>query len=103
MGLAKNIWNLDLPWSNGLLSARAWQKGERTVVSVPELDILCTGKTQSEAVFRLFSILLKYYNELKSKSLPLSDKDAHRLQLLSTWVQSVEKKMMGTKEPVSVS
>jgi hypothetical protein len=90
---ATNVWNLALPWSDGSLSARLWQKGKRVVVGVPELDILCTGKSQSEAVFRLFTTLLKYYQQLKSAKLPLDDRQTEHQRLLKGWVASVERRM----------
>lgn len=75
------------------MSAKLWQKGKRMVVSVPELDILCTGKTQSEAVFRLFTTLLKYYQELKATPAPLSERQEEHMRLLKVWMESVERKM----------
>jgi len=90
---AKKVWDVSLPWSDGSLSAKLWQKGKRTVVGVPELDILCTGSTQSEAVFRLFTTLLKYYQQLKNAPKPLSDRQEEHMRLLKDWVDVVEKKM----------
>ncbi len=75
------------------MSAKLWIKGKRVVVGVPELDILCTGKTQSEAVFRLFSNLLKYYQELKASPKPLDERQQEHMKLLRVWVESVERKM----------
>lgn len=74
------------------MSAKLWQKGKRIVVGVPELDIMCTGKTQSEAVFRLFTTLLKYYQELKSQP-NLDARQQEHMRLLKVWVESVERKM----------
>lgn len=90
---ATNVWNVALPWSDGSLSAKLWQKGKRIVVGVPELDIMCTGKTQSEAVFRLFTTLLKYHKDLKSAPQPLSERQQEHMRLLKDWVESVERKM----------
>lgn len=90
---AKNVWNVALPWSDGSLSAKMWQKGKRLVVGVPELDILCTGKTQSEAVFRLFTTLLKYHQELKSAPQPLDERQQEHMRLLKDWIRSVEHRM----------
>jgi hypothetical protein len=90
---ATNVWDVALPWSDGSLSAKLWQKGKRVVVGVPELDILCTGKTQSEAIFRLFSNLLKYYAELKALPKPLSDRQREHFELLKVWVAGVERRM----------
>ena len=82
-----------MPWSDGSLSARLWQKGRRIVVGVPELDIFCTGKSQSEAIFRLFTELLKYHRQLKSNRDPLSPRQEEHMRLLKDWVESVERKM----------
>jgi len=84
--------NVALPWSDGAMSAKLWKKGKRIVVGVPELDILCTGKTESEAVFRLFTTLLKYYQDLKSKP-DLDERQQEHMRLLRVWVESVERKM----------
>jgi hypothetical protein len=89
---ATNVWNVALPWSDGSLSAKLWQKGKRVVVGVPELDLLCTGKTQSEAVFRLFTNLLKYYQELKAMP-SLNERQTEHFRLLKDWVQVVERRM----------
>ena len=90
---ATNVWNVALPWSDGSLSAKLWQKGKRVVVGVPELDILCTGKTQSEALFRLFSMLLKYHQELKASPRPLDERQEEHMRLLKDWMRGVERKM----------
>jgi hypothetical protein len=90
---ATSIWNVELPWSDGSLSAKMWRKGKRVVVGVPELDILCTGKSQSEAVFRLFSMLLKYHQELKTASQPLDERQQQHMRLLKDWIKSVERRM----------
>lgn len=63
------------------------------MVGVPELDILCTGKSQSEAVFRLFTNLLKYYNQLKDQT-ELSEREQQHMSLLKDWVEGVERRMM---------
>lgn len=89
----KEVWNVDLPWSNGCMSARMWQKDKRTVVSVPELDICCYGKSQSEAVLRLFTNLLKYYNELSRTRTPLTERQQAHFELLKKWMRSVEDRM----------
>lgn len=93
-----NVWTLPVPWSDGSLSARLCQKGKNVMVSVPELDLCCYGRSQSEALMRLFSNLLKYYNELKDKD-NLSLRQAAHLQLLKIWVKGIEKKM-SAGEPV---
>lgn len=74
------------------MSAKLWIKGKRIVVGVPELDILCTGKTQSEAVFRLFTTLLKYYQDLKKQE-TLDARQQEHMRLLRVWVEHVERKM----------
>lgn len=83
------------------MSAKMWIKGKRVVVGVPELDILCTGKTQSEAVFRLFSNLLKYYQELKSTP-ELDERQKEHMRLLKVWVDSVEKKMTSRERDLTI-
>ena len=67
--------------------------GEQTVVGVPELGLHCYGSTQSEAVFRLFNSLLKYYRQLKSFPNRLSKKGHEHLDLLSCWVSHIEERM----------
>ncbi len=84
------------------MSARLWQKGSGIMVSVPELDISCYGRSQSEAVLRLFTNLLKYYNELKDKDNLNSRQDAH-FQLLKIWVKGVEKKMCAGESVLSLA
>lgn len=98
----ENMWNVSLPWSDGTLSARMWRKGTGLMVGVPELDIFCYGKSETEAVMRLFSSLLKYYNDLKSRRNALSERQREHFDLLKIWVQGVEKKMTAP-EPVSIS
>lgn len=83
------------------MSARLWQKGQGVMVSVPELDLCCYGRSQSEAILRLFSNLLKYYNELKDMDQLSSRQDAH-LQLLKVWVKGVEKKICAGESVLSV-
>jgi hypothetical protein len=82
-----------LPWSDGSLSARLWKVGERTVVGVPELGLHCYGGSQSEAVFRLFTTLLKYYRQLRAFEKRLPERALQHLELLSFWVRAIEKKM----------
>lgn len=97
-----NVWTLPVPWSDGSMSARLCQKGKSVMVSVPELDICCYGKSQSEALMRLFSNLLKYYNELKDKDNLSLRQDTH-LRLLKTWVKGVERKMCAGESVLSLS
>ncbi|HEY9731810.1 MAG TPA: hypothetical protein V6C89_07850 [Drouetiella sp.] len=88
---------VSLPWSDGLLTANLWNVGEKTVVGVPELGLHCYGKSQSEAVLRLFSSLLKYYRQLKSFKSRLSDRALIHLELLTHWVHGIEQRMSATE------
>jgi hypothetical protein len=93
-----------LPWSDNLLSAHLWSVGERTVVGVPELGLHCYGKSQSEAVLRLFSALLKYYRQLKAFKSRLNVRALGHLELLTHWVGGIEKKMtVQEREPAAAS
>jgi hypothetical protein len=98
----KIINSVELPWSDGSLSARMWQMGKRVVVGVPELGLHCYGTCQSEAVFRLFTCLIKYYRQLKAHRQKLGARGLEHLQLLGTWVAAVELKMMA-REPQPVA
>jgi len=82
-----------LPWSDGSLSARLWHSGKRVVVGVPELGLHCYGSSESEAVFRLFTSLLKYYRQLRAHRSRLGEKGLMHLSLLRTWVEAVEQRM----------
>lgn len=82
-----------LPWSDGTLSARLWKSRERYVVGVPELGLHCYGATEPEAVFRLFTSLLKYYRQLRAFKSRLGDKGLEHLDLLRGWVESIEDRM----------
>lgn len=88
-----NYREVALPWSDGSLSARLWQVGSRTVVGVPELGLHCYGVSESEAVFRLFNSLLKYYRQLKTFKKRLPQKGLNHLELLTGWVNHIEEKM----------
>ncbi|MDR3613500.1 MAG: hypothetical protein P4L53_08030 [Candidatus Obscuribacterales bacterium] len=94
---------VDLPWSDGLLSARLWSVGSRKVVGVPELGLHCYGVSQTEAVFRLFTSLLKYYRQLKANRDSLPEKAVRHLELLSVWVSAIERKMTYKEEAVASS
>lgn len=87
------VHEVTLPWSDGSLSARLWLAGNRTVVGVPELGLHCYGDSQTEAVFRLFTSLLKYYRQLKLFKDRLPERGLLHLELLSGWVQSIEERM----------
>lgn len=97
---ATNTRNVALPWSEGCMSARISQKGKRFVVSVPELDLCCYGRSQSEAVLRLFSTLLKYHNELSKLTEPLSSRQQEHFELLKPWMRSIENRMTAPQERV---
>ncbi len=88
-----------LPWSDGLLSARIWQVGTRCVACVPELGLHCYGQSESEAVFRLFTALLKYYRQLNTYQENVSQRALEHLSLLRVWVQALERRMIA---PASV-
>lgn len=88
------IRDVALPWSDGSLSARLWRSRDRYVVGVPELGLHCYGESESEAVFRLFSALLKYYRQLRSYKNRLGERGLEHLKLLSVWVEGVERRMM---------
>jgi hypothetical protein len=87
------VYMVGLPWSSGCLSAKLWKVGNRTVVGVPELGLHCYGRSQPEAVFRLFTSLLKYYRQLKAFKTQLPQKALQHLELLTIWVSAIEKKM----------
>ncbi|SRR5579875_772465 len=99
-GKSKKVKEVTLPWSDGSLSARLWQIGKRSVVGVPELGLHCYGSSQSEAVFRLFTALLKYYRQLSTYRDRLGDNGLRHLQLLSGWVRSLEARMMVDQAPL---
>ncbi|MCC6979361.1 MAG: hypothetical protein IT343_13640 [Candidatus Melainabacteria bacterium] len=82
-----------LPWSDGTLSARLWRSRGRVVVGVPELGLHCYGATEPEAVFRLFTSLLKYYRQLRTYKTRLGEKGLEHLNLLRGWVESIEDRM----------
>lgn len=82
-----------LPWSDGTLSARLWKARGRVVVGVPELGLHCYGSSEPEAVFRLFTSLLKYYRQLRSYKSRLGEKGLAHLDLLRGWVESIENRM----------
>lgn len=82
-----------LPWSDGTLSARLWRSRGRVVVGVPELGLHCYGASEPEAVFRLFTSLLKYYRQLRTFKTRLGEKGLAHLDLLKGWVESIEDRM----------
>jgi hypothetical protein len=76
MKLTKNqeVREVPLPFSDGLLSAKLWKVKNRFVASVPELGLSCYGESDTEASFRLFTALLKYYRQLKAHKEKLGEK-----------------------------
>lgn len=84
---------VSLPWSNGNMSAKLWTVGEKTIACVPELGLHCYGASQSEALFRLFTVLLKYYRQLKVHRSRLGKRGRGHLELLSGWIIGVEDRM----------
>lgn len=84
------------------MSAKMWQKGSGVMVSVPELDLCCYGRSQSEAVLRLFTNLLKYHNELKGRRNLDSRQELH-FELLKGWIKSVENKMKAGDSVLSLA
>lgn len=83
-----------LPWSEGCLSAKLWQVGEKSVVGVPELGLHCYGASQSQAVFRLFTTLVRYYRQLKANQSKLNTRGQEHLRFLTIWIRSIEKRMI---------
>lgn len=67
--------------------------GHRTVAGVPELGLHCYGSSQPEAVFRLFTSLLKYYRQLKTFRSRLTQRGLDHLELLTAWVNHIEEHM----------
>ena len=84
---------VELPWSNGAMSAKVWHTGDKTIACVPELGLHCYGASESEASFRLFTVLLKYYSQLKLYKNRLGARGQGHLELLSGWMIGVENRM----------
>lgn len=84
---------VSLPWSDGNMSARLWTTGSKTVACVPELGLHCYGANQSEVLFRLFTVLLKYYRQLKAYKTRLGERGQIHLKLLSQWIDGIEDRM----------
>ena len=91
-----------LPWSNGAMSARVWRFGQRTIACVPELGLYCYGVNQSEALFRLFTVLLKYYRQLRMFKERLGHRGLSHLELLSGWIIGMEDCMRLRKREISL-
>src|SRR5271156_5019247 len=81
---------VSLPWSNGNMSAKLWTVGKKTIACVPELGLHCYGASQSEALFRLFTVLLKYYRQLRTFKHRLGHRGLSHLELLSGWIAGME-------------
>jgi len=82
-----------LPFSDGLLSAKLWQAHNRFVVGVPELGLSCYGNSETEASFRLFTTLIKYYRQLKAFKERLNEKGRKDLVVLSRWMECIEERL----------
>ncbi|HNH76235.1 MAG TPA: hypothetical protein PLF23_20775 [Candidatus Obscuribacter sp.] len=92
-----------LPFSDGLLSAKLWQSQtkdgkERFVAYVPELGLSCFGTSDSEASFRLFSALIKYFRQLKAHKEKLGEKGLAHLQMLTVWMNAIEERMTAKQD-----
>jgi hypothetical protein len=75
------------------MSARIRCFGKKTVACVPELGLYCYGVSQSEALFRLFTVLLKYYRQLRTFKHRLGHRGLSHLELLSGWIAGMEDRM----------
>jgi hypothetical protein len=91
-----------LPWSNGAMSARVWRFGKRTIACVPELGLYSYGINQSEALFRLFTVLLKYYRQLRAFKHRLGERGLSHLELLSGWIAGMEDCMRLRNKEISL-
>ncbi len=98
----ENYWTQPVPWSDGSLSARLCRSENGVMVTVPEVDICCYGRSQQEALLRLFSNLLKYYNELKDKD-ALNMRQKTHFKLLKNWVKGIEQKMCAGESVLSLA
>jgi hypothetical protein len=84
---------VSLPWSNGNMSAKLWSVGKKTIACVPELGIHCYGTSQSEVLFRLFTVLLKYHRQLNIHKARLGKRGQVHLDLLTNWMNGIEERM----------
>ena len=81
------------------MSARVWRFGQRTIACVPELGLYCYGVSQTEVLFKLFTILLKYYRQLRAFKHRLGQRGLAHLELLTNWIAGMENRMqLRTKE-----
>ena len=92
-GGRKHEREVPLPFSDGLLSAKLWQAHDRFVVGVPELGLCCYGNSETEASFRLFTTLIKYYRQLKNNKQKLGAKGLDHLVVLSRWMECIEARL----------
>jgi len=93
-----NAREVPLPFSDGLLSAKLWQAHDRFVVGVPELGLCCYGNSETEASFRLFTTLIKYYRQLKTFQERLGQKGHKDLVVLSRWMECIEERLTTNSE-----
>lgn len=84
------------------MSARVWRSGKATVACVPELGLYSYGVNQSEALFRLFTVLLKYYRQLRAFKPRLGHKGLSHLELLSNWIAGMEDCMRLRNQEISL-
>lgn len=84
---------IPLPFSNGLLSAKLWKANNRYVAGVPELGLTCFGESDTEASFRLFTTLVKYFRQLKANKSKLKARGLDHLAKLTRWMDGVEARM----------
>ena len=92
-----------LPFSDGLLSAKLWQAHNRFVVGVPELGLSCYGSSETEASFRLFTTLIKYYRQLKAFKEKLNEKGRKDLIVLTRWMECIEERLTSGYESTNDS
>ena len=97
------IREIALPFSDGLLTARVWTVKDRSIVHVPEVGLHCYGKNDSEAAFRLFTTLLKYYRQLRANEHCLNARAIEHLRILKEWVDGIEHRMKPRPEATVLS
>lgn len=95
----KDAREVPLPFSNGLMSAKLWQAHNQFVVGVPELGLSCYGKSETEASFRLFTALTKYYRQLKVNKKKLGAKGLDHLVVLTRWMECIEARLTAPAVP----
>ena len=92
-----------LPFSDGLMTAKLWKVRDRYATGVPELGLHCYGESETEAVFRLFTSLLRYYRQLKANEAKLNERGLQHLEYLKHWVSEIEKRMTTRTSPTAPS